>query len=59
MGMFLLAEGSKVYNIFKLYNKKGFFPITDTRMTRFNITLNEATNMVLKVLKKKIISIPK
>ena len=45
------SRGS-VYNIFKLYNKKGYFPITDTRMTRFNITLNEATNMVLKILKK-------
>ena len=45
------SRGS-VYNIFKSYNNKGFFPITDKRMTRFNITLNEATSMVLKVLKK-------
>ena len=44
MEMYLLAEDR--YNIFKLYNKKGYFPITDTRMTRFNITLHEATNMV-------------
>ena len=35
MEMYLLAEDR--YNIFKLYNKKGYFPITDTRMTRFNI----------------------
>ncbi len=48
----VFASRGSVYNIFKLYNKKGYFPITDTRMTRFNITLNEATNMVLKILKK-------
>ena len=48
----VFASRGSVYNIFKLYNKKGYFPITDTRMTRFNITLHEATNMVLKVLKK-------
>ena len=47
----VFASRGSVYNIFKLYNNKGFFPITDTRMTRFNITLNEATNMVLKVIK--------
>ena len=47
----VFASRGSVYNIFKLYNKKGYFPITDTRMTRFNITLHEATNMVLKVLK--------
>ena len=48
----VFASRGSVYNIFKLYNKKGYFPITDTRMTRFNITLNDATNMVLRVLKK-------
>ena len=48
----VFASRGSVYNIFKLYNKKGYFPVTDTRMTRFNITLNEATSMVLKVLKK-------
>ena len=48
----VFASRGSVYNIFKLYDNKGFFPITDTRMTRFNITLNEATDMVLKVLKK-------
>ena len=45
------SRGS-VYNIFKTYHNKGFFPITDTKMTRFNISLDEATNMVFKVLKK-------
>ena len=48
----VFASRGSVYNIFKFYNKKGYFPITDTRMTRFNITLNDATNMVLRVLKK-------
>ena len=47
----VFASRGSVFNIFKLYDNKGFFPITDTRMTRFNITLNEATNMVLKVIK--------
>ena len=47
----VFASRGSVYNIFKLYKNKGFFPITDTKMTRFNITLNEATNMVLKVIK--------
>ena len=44
------SRGS-VYNIFNNYLNKGYFPITDKKMTRFNITLNEATSMVLKVLK--------
>ena len=50
----VFASRGSVYNIFKLYNNKGFFPITDKRMTRFNISLNEATNMVLKVLKNTV-----
>ena len=45
------SRGS-VYNIFNENKNKGFFPITDTRMTRFNITLHEATDMVHKLLKK-------
>ena len=48
----VFASRGSVYNIFKLYKNKGFFPITDSRMTRFNITLDEATSMVLNVLKK-------
>jgi len=48
----VFASRGSVYNIFKLYKNKGFFPITDSRMTRFNITLEEATDMVLNVLKK-------
>ncbi len=45
------SRGS-VYNIFNDYKDKGFFPLTDVRMTRFNITLNEATTMVYNLLKK-------
>ena len=45
------SRGS-VYNIFNEYKNKGFFPVTDTRMTRFNITLHEATDMVHRLLKK-------
>ena len=44
------SRGS-VFNIFNDYKTRGFFPITDKKMTRFNITLNEATTMVLNILK--------
>jgi UDP-N-acetylglucosamine 4,6-dehydratase len=44
------SRGS-VFNVFKDYDHKGYFPITDKKMTRFNITLNQATNMVLDILK--------
>jgi len=48
----VFASRGSVYNIFKEYKNKGYFPITDLRMTRFNITLNDATKMVINVLKK-------
>ena len=44
------SRGS-VYNVFKNYKDKGFFPITDHKMTRFNITLDYATSMIQDVLK--------
>ena len=40
------SRGS-VYNIFKNYIKKGYFPITDKAMTRFNITLDEGVDLVI------------
>jgi len=43
------SRGS-VYNIFKLYENKGYFPITHKDMTRFNITLDEGVRYVLKAL---------
>jgi UDP-N-acetylglucosamine 4,6-dehydratase len=55
------SRGS-VYNVFKNYIDKGYFPITDEKMTRFSISLEEATNFVLNVLKISIggeIFIPK
>ncbi len=44
------SRGS-VYNVFKNYVDKGFFPITNYKMTRFNITLDHATSMVQDILK--------
>jgi len=44
------SRGS-VYNVFKNYKDKGFFPITDYKMTRFNITLDHATSMIQDILK--------
>jgi len=43
------SRGS-VFNVFKKYKKKGFFPITDKAMTRFNITLDEGVNLVMDSL---------
>jgi UDP-N-acetylglucosamine 4,6-dehydratase/5-epimerase len=44
------SRGS-VFNIFKNHIKKGFFPITDKEMTRFNITLDEGVSYVVDALK--------
>ena len=44
------SRGS-VFNVFKDFKDKGFFPITDDQMTRFNITLDKATDMILDILK--------
>ena len=43
------SRGS-VFNIFKKYKKKGFFPITDKEMTRFNITLDQGVDLVMNSL---------
>ena len=47
------SRGS-VYNIFKNFINKGYFPITDKNMTRFNITINEGVNLVLKTIDNAI-----
>ena len=55
------SRGS-VYPVFKNYNKKGYFPITDSNMTRFNITLEEGVNLVFDSIQKSFgseIIIPK
>ncbi len=44
------SRGS-VYHVFKKYNKRGFFPITDKNMTRFNITLNDGVDLVIDSIK--------
>ena len=38
-------------NLKQAYIKKGFFPITDKEMTRFNITLEEGVSYVVDALK--------
>ena len=45
------SRGSVVPFFFE-HKNKGFLPITDKRMTRFNITLDESTEFVLSCLKK-------
>lgn len=52
-GNVLGSRGSIVPN-FLQNSKSGTLNVTDERMTRFNITLDEAINMVMFVLKKSI-----
>ena len=55
------SRGS-VYPVFKNFVNKGYFPITDKNMTRFNITIEEGVELVIKTLKTAIggeIIIPK
>ncbi len=51
-GNVMMSRGS-VIPIF-LNNKKKYLTITDSRMTRFNITLDQGVNFVLEVAKKSI-----
>ena len=46
----MMSRGS-VIPFFQSEKNKGSLPITDKEMTRFNITLEEGVNFVLKVLK--------
>jgi UDP-N-acetylglucosamine 4,6-dehydratase len=48
-GNVMNSRGS-VIPLFKQFSQKGYFPVTDGNMTRFNITLNQAIDMVLWVL---------
>ena len=43
------SRGS-VYGIFKNFQNKGYFPITNSNMTRFNITLNQGIDVVLHAI---------
>ena len=47
------SRGS-VFPVFKNFINKGYFPITHKNMTRFNITIKEGVNLVLKTLKDAI-----
>jgi UDP-N-acetylglucosamine 4,6-dehydratase/5-epimerase len=49
-GNVMNSRGS-IIPFFKEEAKKGFIPITDKRMTRFNITLDESVDFVLNCLK--------
>ena len=48
----VMGSRGSVIPFFLKKGKKGIFPITDKRMTRFNITLEEGANFVLFCLKK-------
>ena len=52
-GNVMNSRGS-VIPLFKQSKEKGFFNITDKRMTRFNITLKEGVNLVLYALKNSL-----
>ena len=45
-----MGSRGSVIPVFLKHAKSKFIPITDKRMTRFNITLNEAIKFVLKFL---------
>ena len=46
----VMGSRGSVIPYFKKLKKSEAFPITDTRMTRFNITMNESINLVLFAL---------
>jgi UDP-N-acetylglucosamine 4,6-dehydratase len=46
----VMGSRGSVIPYFLQFQKKGYFPVTDTKMTRFNITLKEAVDMVLWTL---------
>ena len=58
----VMGSRGSVIPFFLKMKEKGFFPITDTKMTRFNISLNEAVKLVswsIKSLKGGEILVPK
>ena len=57
-----MGSRGSIVPIFKNFKNRGYLPITDYRMTRFNITLEEAINFVytcMKVMKGGEIFVPK
>ena len=58
----VMGSRGSVAPFFLKTKNRGFFPITDTRMTRFNISLEDAVEAVLKCIKYSIggeIMVPK
>ena len=51
-GNVFASRGSVVPFFLSLKNKSKYFPITDLKMTRFNITLNQASNFVINCFDK-------
>ena len=49
-----MGSRGSVIPLFLSMKDKGFLPITDKKMTRFNITLNEGVDFVLLALKKML-----
>ena len=51
-----ILEDFKDDKLLKIINQKnkGFFPITDTRMTRFMITLEEGVNLVWEAIEDMV-----
>lgn len=47
----VMGSNGSVIPFFHKHQEKGFLPITDSRMTRFNITLNEGVEMVMYAIK--------
>ncbi|MFQ5677103.1 MAG: UDP-N-acetylglucosamine 4,6-dehydratase (inverting) [bacterium] len=48
----VMGSRGSVIPFFIKHREKGFLPITDKRMTRFNLTLQESVDFVLKHLKR-------
>ena len=58
----VMGSRGSIIPIFQNFKSRGYLPITDNRMTRFNITLEEAINFVyncIKVMKGGEIFVPK
>ncbi len=50
-GNVMASRGSVIPHFIKKTKKKNIFTVTDKRMTRFNLTLDEGANFVLQSLK--------
>ena len=48
----VIGSRGSVLPLFQEYKSKGYFPITDTRMTRFNMTLEYGVKFVINCMDK-------